>query len=101
MVQYNAVNFVGGEGVTLREALKNEIVEVVKMIGIDEEMVLESKEHLQELSDRSDLISSNGCWCGELSDKRENETKTIFDSEDEAWVTNCYSSRGSVGIFDP
>ena len=78
MVQYNAVNFVGGEGVTLREALKNEIVEVVKMIGIDEEMVLESREHLPEWSDGSDLIGSNGGWCSKLSDKRENETKIIF-----------------------
>lgn len=55
----------GGEAATLKEVLKHESVELVKMIEIDEDMVQTSREHLPEWSDCSDLIGSSGGWCGD------------------------------------
>jgi len=55
----------GGEGATLKEALKHDSVKMVKMIEIDEEMVKTSREHLPEWSDCSDLVGSSGAWCGD------------------------------------
>jgi len=55
----------GGEGATLKEALKHSSVEMVKMIEIDGEMVQTSREHLPEWSDCSDIDGSSVAWCGD------------------------------------
>jgi len=55
----------GGEGATLKEALKHSSVEMVKMIEIDGEMVQTSREYLPEWSDCSDLDGTSGGWCGD------------------------------------
>jgi len=53
----------GGEGATLREVLKHNTIEHVRMIEIDEDMVQVSREHLSEWSDCSDIHGS-ASWCG-------------------------------------
>jgi len=57
----------GGECATLREVLKHNTVEHVKMIEIDEEMVKVSREYLPTWNTCSDLKGSAE-WCGD--DKR-------------------------------
>lgn len=57
----------GGEGATLREVLKHNTVETVKMIEIDEMMVSVSREFLPDWNNCTDLIGS-AAWCGD--DKR-------------------------------
>ena len=54
----------GGECATLREVLKHNTVEKVKMIEIDEIMVNVSREHLPDWSDCSDIVGSVDGWCG-------------------------------------
>eukprot|EP00591_Stephanopyxis_turris_P010009 CAMPEP_0195509728 /NCGR_PEP_ID=MMETSP0794_2-20130614/2585_1 /TAXON_ID=515487 /ORGANISM="Stephanopyxis turris, Strain CCMP 815" /LENGTH=880 /DNA_ID=CAMNT_0040637019 /DNA_START=160 /DNA_END=2802 /DNA_ORIENTATION=+ len=48
----------GGEGATLREILKHNTLELVKMIEIDEGMVKTSREFLPDWSDCSDMVGS-------------------------------------------
>jgi len=50
----------GGEGATLREILKHNTIETVKMIEIDEVMVNVSREFLPDWSDCSDLKRGGG-----------------------------------------
>ncbi len=57
----------GGEGATLREVLKHNTIDVVKMIEIDEEMVRISREHLPEWNSCDDFIGSDVEWCGDDS----------------------------------
>jgi S-adenosylmethionine decarboxylase proenzyme len=57
----------GGEGATLREVLKHNTVNKVKMMEIDEMMVQVSREYLPDWNDCSDLVDS-AQWCGD--DKR-------------------------------
>ena len=53
----------GGEGATLREALKHKTVEKAVMIEIDEGVVELSREYLKEWSDCSDIVGSvNDCF---------------------------------------
>ncbi|KAL7450672.1 hypothetical protein ACHAWC_002552 [Mediolabrus comicus] len=53
----------GGEGATLREALKHKTIEKAVMIEIDEGVVELSREYLKEWSDCSDLVgSTNDCF---------------------------------------
>jgi len=54
----------GGECATLREVLKHNTVEHVKMIEIDEEMVQVSREHLPDWNTCSD-IKGSAVWCGD------------------------------------
>lgn len=54
----------GGEGATLREVLKHDTVEKVKMIEIDEMMVTVSREFLPDWNNCTDLIGS-AAWCGD------------------------------------
>jgi len=56
----------GGECATLREVLKHNTVELVKMIEIDEEMVQVSKKYLPSWNTCSDLKGSAD-WCGDDS----------------------------------
>lgn len=57
----------GGECATLREILKHNTIENVKMIEIDEGMVNVSREFLPDWSDCSDIIGSVDGWCGDDS----------------------------------
>lgn len=57
----------GGEGATLREALKHSSVKKAVMIEIDKEIVQLSKEYLPEWCDCSDIVGSAD-WC--LDDQR-------------------------------
>jgi spermidine synthase len=54
----------GGEGATLREVLKHNTVDTVKMIEIDEMMVQVSREFLPDWNNCSDLVGSTE-WCGD------------------------------------
>lgn len=54
----------GGEGATLHEVLKHNTVDTVKMVEIDELMVMTSKEHLKDWSACKDLQGSAD-WCGD------------------------------------
>lgn len=54
----------GGEGSTLREALKHKSVEKVIMIEIDEKMVQVSKEYIPDWNTCSDITGS-AQWCGD------------------------------------
>ncbi len=53
----------GGEGATLREVLKHNTVEEVKMVEIDEELVDLCRDHLPEWSDCTDIAGSDGDSC--------------------------------------
>jgi S-adenosylmethionine decarboxylase proenzyme len=54
----------GGEGATLREVLKHNTVDKVKMIEIDEVMVQVSREFLPDWNNCTDLVGSAE-WCGD------------------------------------
>jgi len=53
----------GGEGATLREALKHKTVEKVVMVEIDENLVDLCEEHLPEWSSCEDFIGSDADSC--------------------------------------
>jgi spermidine synthase len=77
----------GGEGATLREALKHNTVEEVVMIDIDEKMVNVSRQHLPEWSDCSDMVGS-ASWCGD--DPR----AKIYYEDALTWFKTRYSDGG-------
>ena len=58
----------GGEGATLREVLKHNTVDTVKMVEIDELMVMTSKEHLKCWNTCKDLQGSAD-WCGDNDER--------------------------------
>ena len=55
----------GGEGATLREVLKHNTVDKVKMIEIDEMMVQVSREFLPDWNNCTDLVVGSAEWCGD------------------------------------
>jgi S-adenosylmethionine decarboxylase proenzyme len=74
----------GGEGSTLREALKHKSVEKVTMIEIDEKMVQFSKEYIPDWNTCSDIVGS-AQWCGD-------DTRADMRYEDGlAWFHNRFS----------
>ena len=54
----------GGEGATLREVLKHNTVDKVKMIEIDDMMVQVSRDFLPDWNNCTDLVGSAE-WCGD------------------------------------
>lgn len=79
----------GGEGATLREALKHKTVETVTMIEIDEEMVSFSRKYLPDWNTCSDIVGSAD-WCGD--DRR----AQIFYEDGVAWFQNRFSDDGKI-----
>lgn len=79
----------GGEGATLREVLKHNTIEKAFMIDIDEEMVIESRKHIPEWSDCSDLEGSTP-WCGD--DPRAD----VYYEDAHAWFMERYSGNTST-----
>jgi spermidine synthase len=77
----------GGEGATLKEVLKHNTLQKVKMIEIDEQMVYASREYLPEWSDCSDIIGSEK-WCGD--DKR----AEMYYEDALGWFIDRYSETG-------
>jgi len=74
----------GGEGATLREALKHNSVETVVMIEIDGEMVSVSREHLPDWNTCSDIEGSTD-WCGD-------DPRSVMRYEDGmAWFDDRFS----------
>jgi spermidine synthase len=75
----------GGEGRTLKEVLKHNTIETVKMIEIDHEMVDASKKYLPEWNTCSDLEMGTE-WCGD-------DVRAEFHYED---AVTWFKSRFSV-----
>lgn len=78
----------GGEGATLREALKHKSIEVVTMIEIDEEMVSFSRKHLPDWNTCSD-IEGSAEWCGDDPRAR------IFYEDGVAWFHDRFSDEAN------
>jgi len=74
----------GGEGATLRQVLKHNTVEKVKMIEIDETMVKVSRKFLPDWNDCSDILGSAD-WCGD------DERAEIYCEDALAWFNNRFS----------
>lgn len=71
----------GGEGATLREALKHKTVEKAVMIEIDEDVVELSREFLKEWSDCSDLVgSTDSCFEDPRAEVRYEDAMQYFIS---------------------
>lgn len=79
----------GGEGATLREVLKHNTLEKVKMIEIDEAMVYFCKEHLPDWNSCADLEGSAE-WCGD--DAR----AEMYYEDGLAWFNNRFSEDGKI-----
>lgn len=79
----------GGEGATLREVLKHNTLEKVKMIEIDEEMVSFSRKHLPDWNTCSDLKGST-IWCGD-DDRAE-----MYYEDGLAWFNNRFSDDSRI-----
>uniref|UniRef100_A0A7S3V6I4 PABS domain-containing protein n=1 Tax=Chaetoceros debilis TaxID=122233 RepID=A0A7S3V6I4_9STRA len=79
----------GGEGATLREVLKHNTLEKVKMIEIDEEMVSFSREHLPDWNTCSDPEGS-AIWCGD-DDRAE-----MYYEDGLAWFNNRFSDDSRI-----
>lgn len=76
----------GGEGATLREALKHKTVETVAMIEIDGDMVSFSREHLPDWNTCSDIEGSTE-WCGD-------DPRAVMRYEDGmAWFDDRFSDK--------
>jgi len=79
----------GGEGATLREVLKHESIEKVKMIEIDGEMVDVSHTYLPDWNDCSDIVGS-AAWCGD-DDRADLHYEDAF-----AWFIERFSEEGKI-----
>lgn len=79
----------GGEGATLREVLKHNTIEKVKMIEIDEEMVSFCRQHLPDWNTCADLEGSTE-WCGD------DERAEIYYEDGLAWFNNRFSDDGRI-----
>lgn len=75
----------GGEGATLREVLKHNTIETVKMIDIDDEMMQFSRKHLPLWSDCSDIVGSADCC---FDDPRAD----VYALDAMAWFVDRYAS---------
>jgi len=80
----------GGEGATLREALKHKTVERVTMVEIDEVMVNVSRQYLPEWSDCSMLEGSSGGSC--FDDPR---AEVVF-TDAIAWFVENFGAKETV-----
>jgi len=76
----------GGECATLREVLKHNTLEHVKMIDIDEKMVGLSREHLPDWSDCSD-IEGSADWCGD------DDRASLYYEDALAWFNDRFSEQ--------
>ena len=76
----------GGEGATLHEVLKHNTVDTVKMVEIDELMVMTSKEHLPDWNTCTDLLGSAD-WCGD------DERADIIYGDAFAWFNDRFSAK--------
>ena len=75
----------GGEGATLREILKHNTVEHVKMIEIDEGMVETSRQHLPDWNQCRDIVGSTpSCF--------DDPRAEILCEDALAWFINRFSS---------
>lgn len=84
----------GGEGATLREVLKHETVNNVKMIEIDDEMMKFSRENLPSWTDCSDLHNStDSCFDDERADIYAEDAMEWFIDKfgDDAMSSTCKS----------
>jgi len=79
----------GGEGATLKEVLKHDSLEKVKMIEIDEAMVYFCKEHLPEWNSCKDIEGSTD-WCGH------DERAEMYYEDGLAWFNNRFSDDGRI-----
>ena len=79
----------GGEGATLREILKHQSIEKVKMIEIDGEMVSFSRTHLPDWNSCAD-IEGSAEWCGD------DERADIHNEDGMAWFHNRFSDDGKI-----
>jgi len=76
----------GGEGATLYEVLKHNTVDIVKMVEIDELMVMTSKEHLPDWNTCTDLLGSAD-WCGD------DERADMIYGDAFAWFNDRFSAK--------
>jgi spermidine synthase len=87
----------GGEGATLREILRHDTIEHVKMIEIDELMVKTSAEYLSDWNDCSDIVGSTpSCFDDPRADVRMEDAL--------AWFIDRFASKhkdSDTGKFSP
>ena len=87
----------GGEGATLREMLRHDTIEQVKMIEIDEVMVNISRKYLETWNDCSDIVGSRpSCFDDPRADVRVEDALGYFIEK--------FSSRNrdaGTGLFKP
>ena len=76
----------GGEGATLHEVLKHNTVDTVKMVEIDELMVMTSKEYLPDWNTCTDLLGSAE-WCGD------DERADMIYGDAFAWFNDRFSDK--------
>lgn len=84
----------GGEGATLREALKHNTIEKAVMIEIDAGVVELSREYLKEWSDCSDLVgSTNDCF-------EDSRAEVLYEDAMKYFMTGFPTNDGVTGEIE-